>query len=375
MKKTIFAGVLMLLLSVSLTACGDSGDVMEIDEDTMAMLREAEANGELDLSDLQEEQGIPAEAKDSGNSGGLVGQFAQTKTPDEDHATDAFPVIWSSFNTYGVENEPEEKYTTVVLDEACRVTAITTYHWNGGNGAEPGKIALMQGNEKIGVWEAAGREGSGARNVNWDVFPDIALEPGEYQVYDSDPETWSCNEASGHIGFVELRGEAVSGGNSDNEEKSDWTSHKGSPWDVKGDDYFDGPDGDVFDLSEYEEEWIGEYGGNLEDKLAERLNTKVGTGVYGDSKVICDGAIEFYPAVDGSGFFVWVYEPVNRFSVYGISVGMTEDNAVANLKANNLSKQEDGENGIYSNDFDKFYVSYDAKDGIITKVTYVKIYE
>ncbi len=100
MKKTIFAGVLMLLLSVSLTACGDSGDVMEIDEDTMAMLREAEANGELDLSDLQEEQGIPAEAKDSGNSGGLVGQFAQTKTPDEDHATDAFPVIWSSFNTY-----------------------------------------------------------------------------------------------------------------------------------------------------------------------------------------------------------------------------------------------------------------------------------
>ncbi|MCR5788375.1 MAG: hypothetical protein K6G83_00655 [Lachnospiraceae bacterium] len=359
MKKTFLTGVMMLLLSVLLTACGDSGDVMELDEDTLAMLQEAEANGALDPDDLPkdpeisaENPEIPAEAKDSGDSGGLLGQFAQTKTPDADDTSDDLPVLWSSFNTYGVENKPEAEYTTVVFDEECRVTAITTYHWNDGNGAEPGKIALMQGNERLGVWEATGREGSGAQNVNWDVFPDIVLKPGEYQVYDSDPETWSCNEASGYIGFVEIRGEAVS-----------------------GDDYFDGPYGDVFDLSEYEDEWIGEYGGDLEEKLAERLQTRVAIGDDGDSKVICDGAIEFYPAVNGSGFFVWVYEPVDGFSVYGISVGMPEDNAIANLEANNLSKEDDGENGVYSSDFDKFYVRYDAEDGIITKVTYVKIYE
>ena len=263
----------------------------------------------------------------------------------------------------------------VAFDGAFRVTAITTYHWNGGSGAEPGRIALMQGNEKIGIWEAAGREGSGAQNVNWDVFPDIVLKPGEYQVYDSDPETWSCNEASGYAGFVELRGEAVGGGYSDNDEEFDWITHKESPRDASGDDYFEGPYGDVFDLSEYEDEWIGEYGGSLEEKLAERLNTKVGTGYDGDSTVICDGAIEFYPAVDGSGFFVWVYEPVDCFSVYGISVGMPEDNAAVNLETNNLSRQDDGGNGIYSSDFDKFYVSYDAEDGIVTKITYVKIYE
>ncbi len=330
-----------------------------------------EENREHVPDNLPEEQETPDESKDSEGSNSFAGILAKTKKTDAAYALDDFPVVWSSFNTYRVENKPEEEYTTVVLDEACRVTSITTYHWNDGNGAEPGKIALMQGNEKIGIWEAEGREGSGVQNALSDVFPDIILEPGEYRVYDSDPETWSCNEASGYVGFVELRGETLSGESSGNEKESDPSSRKGSPLDVKGDDFY----GDVFDLREYEDEWIEEYGGSLEEKLAERLNTRVETGYDGDSKVICDGAIEFYPAVNGSGFFIWVYEPVDRFSVYGISVGMPEDNAVANLEANNLSRQDDGENGIYSSDFDRFYVRYDVKDGIVTKITYVKIYD
>ncbi|MBQ7564107.1 MAG: hypothetical protein IJT16_08965 [Lachnospiraceae bacterium] len=162
-------------------------------------------------------------------------------------------------------------------------------------------------------------------------------------------------------------------------EQPDGTSHLGSPWDVYGDEYFGDQEedsyGDVFDLREYEDEWIKEYGGNLENLLAERLNTEVETSSDGESKLICDGAIEFFPAVNGSGFFVWVYEPVNRFSVYGISVGMTEDNAIANLEANGLSKKDDGDTGIYSTDFDKYYVRYNVDGGTISQVTYIKIYE
>ena len=37
------------------------------------------------------------------------------------------------------------------------------------------------------------------------------LEPGDYEVIDSDPETWSCNSGSGNTGFAELRGEIMEG--------------------------------------------------------------------------------------------------------------------------------------------------------------------
>ncbi len=280
------------------------------------------------------------------------------KGAGEVHELDDYPILWTSFNTAGVSNGPSKPTVfTIEEGESWRVYSVMTYHWNDASGATPGTITLLKDGENIAEWQTVGTDGMyNVADANWIAYTDIVLEPGEYEVIDSDRETWSCNSGSGNTGFAELRGEvtaekAVTSGNNDD------------------------PYGDVFDLSEYEDEWIEEYGGDLEDKLAERLQTRVDIGDDGDSTVICDGAIEFYPAVDGSGFFVWVYEPVDRFSVYGISVGMTEDNAVANLKANNLSKQNDGGTGIYSQDFDKYYVSYEAENGIVTKITYVKIYE
>lgn len=75
--------------------------------------------------------------------------------------------------------------------------SITTYHWNNGRGMDPGTISLYddKGNS-IGSWNAEARGSSGAQKVNWDVFPDIIIEPGQYYIYDSSPETWSSSVAS-----------------------------------------------------------------------------------------------------------------------------------------------------------------------------------
>ena len=120
------------------------------------------------------------------------------------------PIIWTCFNISAVDNGAE-KSTTITLDDTYLITSITTYHWNYGNGVKPGKIAIKQNGKKIGVWSAEGREGSGAKNVNWDIFPDIVLEAGDYDVLDSDPDTWSQNFESAGLGFVEVRGVPAEG--------------------------------------------------------------------------------------------------------------------------------------------------------------------
>ncbi len=90
-----------------------------------------------------------------------------------------------------------------------KLCALTTQHWNGGLGALPGVIRIYDitdgGSELLGTWEATARDESDVENANWDIFPDITLHAGHlYHIVDSDPATWSCNEDSADIGFVEL---------------------------------------------------------------------------------------------------------------------------------------------------------------------------
>ena len=120
-----------------------------------------------------------------------------------------YNLIKTNFNTSAVENDPWYPLNvTVSGSDGFLVQSITTYHWNYGNGKTPGKISIWENQEKIGEWQAAGRSGSGADNVFWDVFPNIALEPGHtYEIVDSDPGTWSQNSGSGNQGFCEVRGE------------------------------------------------------------------------------------------------------------------------------------------------------------------------
>lgn len=284
----------------------------------------------------------------------------EKKTEKSDRHSDEigdYPVLWGTFNISGVQNEPTEETAFTLTDGTFYINSITTYHWNHGEGSTPGQISLVKDGEIIGTWDAVGRGGSGAENVNWDVFPDIEIEPGDYEIIDSDPETWSCNEESRYRGFAELRGEEVLS------DTTEATGNTGGTEDVIIDA--------AIDLKDYHDEYIREYGGNLEEVLAEALDSKVEEGE--DSRLICDGAIEFFPTVDGSGFFVWLYEPVENYTVYGLTVGMTEEEALSVLETEGLEYDEGFENGIYSDDFSDYYITYDLAGGKLSKVTYVKI--
>ncbi len=136
-----------------------------------------------------------------------------------------YPIILDSFNTYAVRNgstltvngQPLRVMSFSFDSRICHVQAITTYHWNYGQGQTPGTISLYQYDSRsdsrlnvngrlVGQWQASGRSGSGAGNVLWDVFPDVYIYPGYYAIVDSDPDTWSSNDESDGMYFTQLRG-------------------------------------------------------------------------------------------------------------------------------------------------------------------------
>lgn len=89
------------------------------------------------------------------------------------------------------------------LTQTSQLTLIQTYHWNNGQGAYPGSIALIddQGRQH-GPWPAVGTAGPGAvANVYWQVQPMLTLPTGRYTVVDSDPSTWTPDPQNGGRGF------------------------------------------------------------------------------------------------------------------------------------------------------------------------------
>ncbi|MBO5999606.1 MAG: hypothetical protein J6P87_07945 [Lachnospiraceae bacterium] len=130
----------------------------------------------------------------------------EERSAGDEQGTPVEEVLWTNFNTAAVHNGAPVSITLNVEDEV-RITSITTYHWNGGKGEEPGSISIWTGGEQVGSWEASARSGSGADNVLWDVYPDIVLKAGRaYDFVDSSPATWSCNSGSDNDGFMEVRG-------------------------------------------------------------------------------------------------------------------------------------------------------------------------
>lgn len=122
-----------------------------------------------------------------------------------------YPIYYSNFNTYAVENGPEYYPDFWVEDENLLVQSVTTYHWNNGYGIKAGTISIYDWDDNlIGTWKATGRASSGVNNVYWDVFPNITLKAGvRYYIVDSGTKTWSHNSGSDNKGFVEIRGRAA----------------------------------------------------------------------------------------------------------------------------------------------------------------------
>lgn len=75
------------------------------------------------------------------------------------------------------------------LARPTRIGFIMNYHYNGGQGAPAGTIALRSLKGKVyGPWPATAVNG-----VYWVARPGELLPPGDYVVVDSDPQTWSQN--------------------------------------------------------------------------------------------------------------------------------------------------------------------------------------
>jgi hypothetical protein len=106
-----------------------------------------------------------------------------------------------------VTNNPSSA-TYFYLSTQTTITRITNYHWNDMRGKAPGQIGLRgPDGETYGPWPSTGTSGTGgAANVNWIVAPNVTLQPGLYQILDSDPPCWSHNSGSFGAGFSSVNG-------------------------------------------------------------------------------------------------------------------------------------------------------------------------
>lgn len=127
-------------------------------------------------------------------------------TARRDTHTSQARTIFSNWNIARVYNAPR-KPTVFSTRSPLRVTYVNTYHYNSGNGARAGSIALRHADGTVyGPWKARGVLSSGAPDGTWEVTPGVLIKPGRYTVIDSDPATWSQNQESGGCGFSEVRG-------------------------------------------------------------------------------------------------------------------------------------------------------------------------
>ncbi len=111
-------------------------------------------------------------------------------------------IIFQNGNKSSVFNGTKNN-TYFYVWETTIISSILNYHWNNGKGSEPGQIGLRNASGlELGNWQAVGSEGMrGVKNANWTVYPNITLQPGIYQITDSEIATWSQNSGSYGAGF------------------------------------------------------------------------------------------------------------------------------------------------------------------------------
>ena len=112
--------------------------------------------------------------------------------------------LFDSSNTSLVSNGGTPPTFSTNGKPYCLVS-VSTYHWNGGRGATPGQIGLIGGAGNVGPVQT--QSGTGVPNADWVYVPAADARPlllGEYRCTDSDPATWSKNDASGGQGFCRV---------------------------------------------------------------------------------------------------------------------------------------------------------------------------
>ena len=107
-----------------------------------------------------------------------------------------------------VENVPL-KPAQFTLYDSRKIDRIQTFHWNNGQGAAPGSIAIQTKDKRLlGPWKAKGiKDEAGLDNAYWEAEPGIELDAGTYTVLDSDPATWARNPSQGNAGIFKIFGQ------------------------------------------------------------------------------------------------------------------------------------------------------------------------
>ena len=121
-------------------------------------------------------------------------------------------VIFDNGNIYTVYNQPTAP-TTFRLSKAMVITKIVDYHWNSARGARPGTIGLQSSTGRsYGPWGTVGSPGQGGvPNAYWTATISQLLQPGDYTVIDSDPQSWARTNGSGGRGHVRVIGYPATG--------------------------------------------------------------------------------------------------------------------------------------------------------------------
>jgi hypothetical protein len=114
-------------------------------------------------------------------------------------------------NIAGVFNGATVPFEFVTTDPVFIVSAYT-YHWNDARGRSPGTISFVRRDGlTFGPYSARGSEGQGGvPDAYWTVDPGVVLPPGNYELVDSDPTTWSQNAETGGVGMGQVQGIVVS---------------------------------------------------------------------------------------------------------------------------------------------------------------------
>jgi hypothetical protein len=131
-----------------------------------------------------------------------------TPNPPAENCVGSPVLLFNNWNSDAVQSGGSEPTFSTGGQSYCLVS-ISTYHWNSGQGATPGTIALVTAGRSLGPWQATGSSGQGgAANVAWTVTLGTASQPviinGQYSCYDSDPGTWSQNAGTLGRGFCKV---------------------------------------------------------------------------------------------------------------------------------------------------------------------------
>jgi hypothetical protein len=116
---------------------------------------------------------------------------------------------WNVDTVFQDPNGPPNA-TTFSLSVPAVIKQLVTYHFNNGQGDQPGPAdtirLLDQSGQTVLSFPAHGVASGVVPNANWEADGSQFIQPGSYTVVDSKKQTWSFNQQSLSAGFALVRG-------------------------------------------------------------------------------------------------------------------------------------------------------------------------